>query len=455
VPLRVRRPSRWWTGLIAIAALGLTVRLGYVFIYQYHVHIGGDSYYYHYGANLLADGKGFIQPYDYYQRHWTVQAAEHPPLYIVILALESLCGGRSYTDHQVLSCLIGTITIFVIGYTAKELFGKGAGIFAAVIVAIYPYFWFNDGGILSEGTAQLTTAVTVLVAYRFWKHRSVKGAIWLGVWIALATLSRAEAILLPVLLMVPLVLFMKGLAWKRRIMLILVSGFASIVVLGPWVGYNLSRFDKPVTVSSGFDVTLASANCDLTYFGEFRGYWSAPCVIYIPRVYRDLSDQATVYRKQALDYIKAHEKDLPMLILAREGRTWDWYRPLQNPQLDSTLETKPINWGYFGLGILYVLEFFSLIGFYVMRRRKIPVTPLIALIINVTISTAITFGQSRYRASAEVALVLMATAGFAGLWELFTGRHPPREPSVDVTKSPGTPGVISDTDPAEQWAHPR
>jgi 4-amino-4-deoxy-L-arabinose transferase-like glycosyltransferase len=432
VPLRVRRPGRWWTGLIAIAVLGLTVRLGYVFIYQYHVHIGGDSYYYHRGANLLADGKGFIQPYDYFQRHWTVQAAEHPPLYIVILALESLVGWRSYTDHQVLSCLIGTITIFVMGYTARELFGKAAGIFAAVIVAIYPYFWFNDGGILSEGTAQLTTAVTVLMAYRFWKSRSIKGAIWLGVWIALATLSRAEAILLPVLLMVPLVLFMKGQTWKRRIMLILVSGFASIVVLGPWVGYNLSRFDKPVTVSSGFDVTLASANCDLTYFGEFRGYWSAPCVIYIPRKYKDLSLQAGVYRKVALDYIKAHEKDLPMLILAREGRTWDFYRPFQNAQLDSTVETKPINWGRFGVVMLYVLEAGSIGGFFVMRKRKIPVTPMIALIINVTISTAITFGQSRYRSSAEVALVLMAAAGYTGLWQLIERRRHPRDPVAAV-----------------------
>jgi 4-amino-4-deoxy-L-arabinose transferase-like glycosyltransferase len=449
VPFRLRRPSRWLTALIAIALLGLTVRLGYLFIYQYHVFIGGDSFYYHYGANLLADGKGFIQPYDYFQRHWTVQAAEHPPLYIVILGFESWLGGRSYTDHQVLSCFIGTITIFVIGYTAKELFGKAAGIFAAVIVAIYPYFWFNDGGVLSEGTAQLTTAITVLVAYRFWKSRSIKGAIWLGVWIALATLSRAEAILLPVLLMVPLVLFMKTLAWKRRIALILASGVASIVVLAPWVGYNISRFDKTVTVSSGFDVTLASANCDLTYFGQFRGYWSAPCVIHVPREYRDLSLQAGVYRKKALDYIKSHKRDLPGLLLAREGRTWGVWPWWQNPQLDSSVETKPLNWGRFGTGMLWVLEAASIGGFFVMRKRKIPVTPMIALIINVTISTAITFGQSRYRSSAEIALVLMATAGFAGLWQLIERRRHPVAPTEAAIATDGERPVQDAADPVD------
>jgi hypothetical protein len=102
----------------------------------------------------------------------------------------------------------------------------------------------------------------------------------------------------------------------------------------------------------------------------------------------------------------------------REGRTWDWYRPLQNVQLDSTIETKPLNWGRFGLGILYLLQASSIFGVFVMRRRKLPVTPLAALIVNVVISTAITFGQSRYRASAEIAFVLMGTAGFVGLAEI-------------------------------------
>ena len=172
---------------------------------------------------------------------------------------------------------------------------------------------------LSEGTAQATTALTVLFAYRFWKKRTLGSAAWLGVGIALATLSRAEAILLPVLMMVPMVLWMKKMAWKRRISLILVSGLTTVVVLAPWVGYNLSRFAKPVTVSSGFDVTLLSANCPTTYYGPFRGYWAAICVIYVPRKYKDLSLQAQVYRKLAYDYIDSHKRELPMLTLARKA----------------------------------------------------------------------------------------------------------------------------------------
>jgi 4-amino-4-deoxy-L-arabinose transferase-like glycosyltransferase len=448
VSLRLSRPSKWASWLIGIGLLGLAVRLGYVFLYQYHVHIGGDSFYYHYGANLLADGKGFIQPYDYVDLHRVTQAAEHPPLYIVLLGAESWLGLSSYTDHQVLSCLIGTATIFVIGYTAKQLFGKGAGLFAAAVVAIYPYFWFNDGGVLSEGTAQLTTAITVLLAYRFWQQRTYKRAIWLGVGIALAVLSRAEAILLPVLLLLPLVLFMKGMAWKRRIGLILASGLTTCLVLGPWVGYNLSRFAKPVTVSSGFDITLLSANCPITWYGEFRGYWSVKCAlaVHVPTDVHDLSLKAPYYRKAALDYVKAHKRELPMLELAREGRTWGWYRPFQNVEFDSNIETKPLNWGYMGLSMLWILEAASIGGVFFMRRRKIPVTPLVALLVNVAISTGLTFGQSRYRASAEVALVLMGTAGFVGLMELIKRRRHRLPPEVSVADGP-TPEQAESTQP--------
>jgi 4-amino-4-deoxy-L-arabinose transferase-like glycosyltransferase len=439
--------------MIAVALLGLTVRLGYVFIYQYHVHIGGDSYYYHYAANLLATGHGFIFPYDYNFSHLTVQGAEHPPLYIVLLGGESWIGLHTYLDHQIFTCLMDTSTIVIIGYTARELFGKGAGIFAAVVVAIYPYFWFNDGAVLSEGTAQLTTAMTVLWAYRFWQRRTLKSAIWLGVGIGLATLSRAEAILLPVLLILPLVLFMKPMQWKRRIQLILTSGLTAAIVLGPWVGYNLSRFDRTVTVSNGFDITLLSANCDDTYYGSRIGYWAFNCVAPVPRTYTDLSDQAVIYQKKATTYIKNHESRLPLLLIAREGRTWGWWNPPQIPLLDSWIETKPVNWGRFAMVMLYGLEIGSIYGVFVMRRRKIPLTPLVALLVNVFISTALTFGQTRYRASAEVALVLMASAGFVGVLEIIQRRRrgglPPSGPepaeAAEAAEAAGAP--VSPGDP--------
>ena len=148
------------------------------------------------------------------------------------------------------------------------------------------------------------------------------------------------------------------------------------------------------------------------------------------------------------DFIKAHKSELPLLVLEREGRTWDWYRPLQNVQLDSTIETKPLNWGRFGLVMLYFMQASSIFGIYVMRRRRLPLTPLIALIVNVMISTAITFGQSRYRAAAEEAFVLLTTAAFAGVLEIVKRRRAgaaPGDPPAAMTSRP--PRCSSPSDP--------
>ena len=52
-----------------------------------------------------------------------------------------------------------------------------------------------------------------------------------------------------------------------------------VLLVGPWVGYNMSRFRDPVYISSGFGVTLASANCPPLYRGPYEGYWSLECAV--------------------------------------------------------------------------------------------------------------------------------------------------------------------------------
>ena len=68
---------------------------------QYTV-FGGDPLYYHLGARLLADGHGFINPYAY-ARDLNVQAADHPPLYLMYLSVFSLLGMGTITWHLLAS----------------------------------------------------------------------------------------------------------------------------------------------------------------------------------------------------------------------------------------------------------------------------------------------------------------------------------------------------------------
>ena len=175
----------WATGLALIALLGLAVRLVYILGFRYPMVAGGHAFYYQAGANLLVEGHGFIQPTDYFQEHWTVQAAEHPPPYILYLAIPSIVGPKSVLAHQLATCLLGVATVVLMGYAGRRIVGPKTGLAAAFLAAVYPNFWANDGLVLSETLAQLTIVIVILLAYRFWERRDRASALWLGVGLGL------------------------------------------------------------------------------------------------------------------------------------------------------------------------------------------------------------------------------------------------------------------------------
>ena len=67
-----------------------------------------------------------------------------------------------------------------------------------------------------------------------------------------------------------------------------------------------------------------------------------------------------------------------------------------------------INTGYV---MYWVLIPAAVLGAVVLRRRRVTLLPLLALIITVSIGVAVTYGFTRFRASAEVAIVLLAAVG--------------------------------------------
>jgi uncharacterized membrane protein len=76
---------------------------------------------------------------------------------------------------------------------------------------------------------------------------------------------------------------------------------------------------------------------------------------------------------------------------------------------------------YTSLGGYYVLAVLAVFGVRVLRRRHIPVFPLLAPIVTVFVSVTLTFAQTRYRASAEGVLCLLAAVAIdAGIG--FIGR---------------------------------
>ena len=55
------------------------MRLAYLMVWRNPWPPVGDPYYYHHGANLLADGEGYIHPYRFILYGSRMPGADHPP----------------------------------------------------------------------------------------------------------------------------------------------------------------------------------------------------------------------------------------------------------------------------------------------------------------------------------------------------------------------------------------
>jgi hypothetical protein len=193
------------------------------------------------------------------------------------------------------------------------------------------------------------------------------------------------------------------------------------------VGYNFSRFDKPVYISDGLGPTLASANCGVTYSGFFDGYWSLTCMKNVKYTYTATADESVNFAETetvGTHFIRSHESQLPGVIAARVGRGFGFFRPLQQVKFDSVIETRPYHWALTGLFTYYVLLALSIGGTIVLRRRRILVFPLWAVALDVLTVFVLSFGQTRYRVTFEVSLVLLAAVQLEWFWsKVFRSRR--------------------------------
>lgn len=424
----------------------------------------GDGVYFSGQADALAHGLGFIDPILNQAFDLRLQAAHHPPLYVVYLALAQKVVGDSPELLRLATSLAGLAMIVVVGLVGRRIAGERAGLIAAVVAALYPNLWANDPLLLSEPLYGLMIALVLLCAYRLWDDPRPREAAVLGLVLGLATLTRAEALLLFVILALPLVLLCRQLDKVARAVLVAVVFATGAFVMAPWVGHNLYRFNQPVTLSYGLAGVLTQANCDRTYEGEYLGYWHPDCSfldetlgpsaqqclrtparcaeIYGAR-FGDESDAAKLGQQEGLDYISAHRGRVPVVVAARVGRIWGLFRPGQQVRIDAVGEGRPLWVSRLALITFYELVAVGAVGLWLLRKRKVPILPLVSMAVLVTAVAAIAIPVTRYRVPVEVALAVLAgVVGEQCLTWWRARRHAGARPGVGD-------GAGATTDPAD------
>jgi 4-amino-4-deoxy-L-arabinose transferase-like glycosyltransferase len=436
---------RFWLvlGLISLGALAW--RIAYVLMNVGRLQLNGDASYYHWQANDIADGKWFIDPVQLRILGRVTESAFHPPAYIVYLASVSKFIGTSETTHRIASCLLGAGAVFVLGCLARRVFASDmAGWLAAILAAAYAHLWINDEMLMAESMYVLTISLAILCAYRFWDAPSTMNAALMGLSTALAAASRAEAFALFPFLVIPFALLRRD-NWGERLRVALVACLAGGLLLAPWIAFNLTRFEHPVLISNGAGSVLMVANCERdnadgsrvsTYDGTYAGYWSIQCALdlderidaYFPRdraeslkrqlgqipgtelaVFGDESTHEVAWRAVGLKEMRRHAGEMPKVVVLRVLRMWDFYRPLQNIEpLNSYIEGRGLWQSRLATAQYYPLLALSVFGLVILRRRRVPILPFLAVAASVTLAAAMTFGITRYRASVDAMLPVLA-----------------------------------------------
>ena len=392
--------------LAAIAAAGVALRALYLLTIGRKVDGIGDWHFYHWQANLLADGRGFIEPYKWMFDHHASPSAGHPPLYPAALSVVSWLGGESELSHRALGLLVAPVTIVLVGLLGRRAGGERVGLLAAGLCAVYPVMVMVDGALMSESLYGALIAAVLLAAYAVLDRPTAGRALGLGALIGLAALTRSEA-----LLFVPLLGFV--LAWRARrwpVAVAVTAGFA--VVLAPWAIRNTIAFDRPVLISTNDATVLAGANCPLTYAGNNLGSWDLRCIS--ERREDNEAEQAAIWRREGTDYARDHAGRLPVVAAVRLLRVWDLWQPRRQVEF---AEGRHKRIQEVAVAIWFLLVPFAVWGAVALRRRGQPLAILLAPAVAVCVGAVLGYGVPRLRHAFEVPLLVLVAAGLTALWE--------------------------------------
>lgn len=386
--------------------MGLALRLAYALHEGPHLVIAGDARTFHELANSIASGDGFAAP-------GGVATADHPPLYPLYLSIFSLVGLKSWAAHRVASCLLGAATVAAVGLLGRRVGGERAGLVAAGLAAVYPLLWVNDATVLSESLYGLLIALALIAAYRVHDRPTAWRSAALGAVVALAALTRSEALGLAVLLVLPVV-------WRARWRGVAAAAVAGALVVTPWLVRNWIAFDQPVLISNNSGSLLAGANCDATYHGRFIGLWRLDC---IPSgVAGNEAERASKFRSAGIDYARDNAGRVPAVAAVRVLRTWDLWAP-HDQAVYETLEGRDRRVEYVGVAVYYVALALAVAGAVLLRRRREPIWILVAPAVLVTLASIVGYGITRFRLAAEVPILVLASLTLLELWRRARARR--------------------------------
>jgi 4-amino-4-deoxy-L-arabinose transferase-like glycosyltransferase len=399
---------------VLLAAGALVVRLAYLALFDPVVRPISDGSTYRLLANHLADGHGFVSPYEFAITGAERATAEFPPLHPLVLAVAALVGATSVAAQQVAMAVVGTATPVLTAVLGHQVTGsRRLALAAGALAAVHPLLIGSEGALMAETTYTVATAATLVAVLAAVRGGGIRGWAVVGALVGLTALARSEGLLLVPLVVVPVVVLARRWSWREIVLRVAVVGCVALAVLSPWVIRNALRFDGQLILSNNLGGLLNGANCPASYEGDGLGSWTFTCYERVP-LPRDEAAASAVLRDAALEYIGDNLDRLPVVVPARVLRTWGLYRPVDQARAEVS---EGRVYGPQVAGVVagwFVLPLFAA-GVIGLRRAGRPVAVLIGVVAMVTLASALSYGSVRFRQVAEPVLLVGAVCGVATL----------------------------------------
>ncbi|MDW8297781.1 MAG: glycosyltransferase family 39 protein [Anaerolineae bacterium] len=239
-----------------ILSVALLLRLAFVLLTVPNVDGGDTLGLLKYGLMLLRDEFPYATPI--------------PPFYLFYTGVvQSLFGEGNLAVFRLLNVLWSTALVWTVFAAAEAYFGRRTAVIAAWLIALNPIFIIEAGQVLTESVF-LPLMVSALALHGHATRHSARMA-WhraalVGILLGLASLTRAIALLLPLVFIAHLLWRYRQQAWR----LIAVLSVAYSAVVLSWTLYNLLRWNVLVIGGGGFAANL--------YLGTNEGWCGPQCV---------------------------------------------------------------------------------------------------------------------------------------------------------------------------------
>ena len=403
-----------------LALVGFLLRAVYVFAVA-PSNLGPDALWYFFVSATVAHGDGYVDPGSFFHHMGSsVPTATFPPGWTLVLAAARFVGINSQQGLRLIGAALGSVTVVLTGFVGRRVAGNRVGIVAAAIVAASPLLIAGDGSLMSEPLYVALVTGSVLLAYSTLAAPTWPRFVGLAVLAGAATLTRSEGILV-VGAIVVVTLWRAPLDRGHVLKFCAISAATFLVVLAPWTIRNVLNFDEVVPLSTNSGSLVEGANCPSTYSGRLLGAWDYRCLTTVKQLGADPAVAATSLRRggrYALDNVARW----PLVGAARVLRTWGAWDPVAQADLEA-VETRNSHWqlaGWF-YGVVSIAA--GVVGLVVLVRRRTTVALLVTVIIAVTVSALLSWGNQRFRLAAEPAVAVLAAVAAVHASELLSAKR--------------------------------